>query len=66
MSYSFDFKTNEQKQKYYEDHKTDYLEKVESSVSTKTPLFIFMSYKKWCIILNFFSKVLWCFILFVI
>jgi hypothetical protein len=29
MTYYYDFKTKEQKQKYYEDHKTTYLEKVE-------------------------------------
>ncbi len=29
MTYYYDFKTKEQKQKYYLDHKTTYLEKVE-------------------------------------
>ncbi len=29
MSYFYDFKTKEQMQKNYEDHKADYLEKVE-------------------------------------
>jgi hypothetical protein len=29
MSYYYDFKTKEQKQKYYQDHKATYLEKVE-------------------------------------
>jgi hypothetical protein len=29
MSYSYNFKTKEEEQKYYEDHKAEYLEKLE-------------------------------------